>query len=454
MTESKEHTDLRSAIQQRIDTLSASRRLWTWVMLISAGGFFEIYDMALTAPLSAALVGAGIFHTGSSGLFGFADQASFIFATFSGLYLGVVAFSLWGDRLGRRSVFAISLIWYAIATLMMGLQDNVTAICIWRFVSGIGLGAEAVAINCYIVELVPARMRGKTFAISMAAQYLGIPAAAFLAAILAGTLPLGIEGWRWLTFIPVSGAAIFWFIRRTLPESPRWLAQHGRFVEASNVLDLLDVGLGEVTETPEPARAAKVIHVGRRYMIRVTIMMLVYFNLQATAYYGFAHWLPTLLQSQGVELKSSLFYSAGVAISAPIAPLLLSLISDKFERKHLILASGLSSIFMGLSFAFSHQPIGWITFGIGLAVSNSILSVNSHNYLSELFPTRNRARMVGFLYSFTRIAAAVSGYIFAFVLERSGMKGVFTLITVLMVIAVGTVALIGPRTSNVTFEDA
>ncbi len=454
MTQAAADTDLRSAIQQRIDALPASQRLWTWVMLISAGGFFEIYDMALTAPLSVALVGVGIFHMGTAGLFGLADQASFIFATFSGLYLGVVAFSLWGDRIGRRSVFAISLIWYAFATMLMGLQDSVTAICFWRFVSGIGLGAEAVAINCYIVELVPARLRGRTFAISMATQYLGIPAASLLAAILAGTAPLDIDGWRWLTFIPVAGAMLFWFIRRRLPESPRWLAQQGRFVEASSVLDRLDVGGATETEALKPARSAKVVKVGRPYMIRVSIMMLIYFNLQATAYYGFAHWLPTLLQSQGVDLKSSLFYSAGVALSAPVAPLLLSLISDKFERKHLILASGLSSIVTGLSFAFSDQPIGWITFGIGLAVSNSVLAVNSHNYLSELFPTRNRARMVGFLYSFTRIAAAVSGYIFAYVLDKSGVKGVFALITVLMIIAVGTVALIGPRTSNVTFEDA
>lgn len=445
--------DPASLIGRRIDALPTSRRLWGWVFLISVGGFFEIYDMALTAPLSAALVGAHVFHPGETGLFGLADQATFIFATFSGLYLGVLAFSALGDRLGRRVVFAVSLIWYAVATLAMGLQDSVIPICLWRFVAGIGLGAEAVAIDCFLVELVPSRIRGRAFAISMGIQYCGIPAAAFLAAFIVGTAPLGIDGWRWLTFIPVVGAVGFWVARRRLPESPRWLAQHGRVEEATRVVDLLDDGTRHVAARPRE-KAARIIPVSRRHVVRMAWMMLIYFNLQNVAYYGFGSWLPTLLQSQGANLKSSLFYSAGVALAAPIAPLLLSLISDRFERKQLIVASGFCAIVMGLSFAFAHGPSGWVIFGIGLALSNSVLSVNSHNYLSELFPTRIRARMVGFLYSFTRIAAAISGYIIAYVLAEAGVKGVFVLISTLMIVAVATVALFGPRTSGVTFEEA
>lgn len=441
------------SIGLRVDSLPGSRRLWIWVILISVGGLFEIYDMALTAPLSAALVGAKIFHPGETGLFGLADQATFIFATFSGLYVGVLAFSAFGDRLGRKMVFAISLIWYAAATLMMGLQDSVIPICFWRFISGIGLGAEAVAIDCFLVELVPARMRGRAFAISMSIQYCGIPIAAILAAALVGTAPLGIEGWRWLTFIPVIGAIGFWMARRRLPESPRWLAERGRLAEARDVIAMLDSPEIMAVQPSEPAPAGRIELVNRRHVLRMTWMMLVYFNLQNLAYYGFGSWLPTMLQSQGANLKSSLFYSAGVALAAPVAPLLLSLFSDRFERKQLITVSGLFAIVMGLSFAYSTGPLGWIVFGIGLATSNSVLSVNSHNYLSELFPTRIRARMVGFLYSFTRLTAAVSGYVIAYVLAEAGVKGVFALISVLMIVAVSTVAFFGPRTSNVTFEE-
>ncbi|ACB96172.1 MFS transporter [Beijerinckia indica] len=441
-------------IGRRIDALPMSRRLWTWVFLISVGGLFEIYDMALTAPLSAALVAAHIFHPGETGLFGLADQATFVFATFSGLYIGVLAFSAFGDRLGRRSVFAISLIWYAIATLVMGLQNSVIPICLWRFLAGVGLGAEAVAIDCFLVELVPSRIRGRAFAISMGIQYCGIPLAAFLAVFLVGHAPLGIDGWRWLTFMPVIGAIGFWDARRRLPESPRWLAQKGRVEEAARVVDLLDDGSGLIVSHSGLKRKPRVVFVSRHHVVHMAWMMLVYFNLQNIAFYGFGSWLPTLIQSQGANLKSSLFYSAGVALAAPTAPLLLSLISDRFERKHLIIVSGLFAVVAGLSFAYADAPLGWVVFGIGLTLSNSVLSVNSHNYLSELFPTRIRARMVGFLYSFTRLSAAVSGYIIAYVLAETGVKGVFALISTLMIVAISVIGLFGPRTSGVTFDEA
>lgn len=444
-----------AAIGTRIDALAASRRLWLWVILIAAGGFFEIYDLALTAPLSSGLVAAGIFHVGRAGMFGLADQATFISATFVGLYLGVVAFAVWGDRLGRKRVFGWSLLWYALATLVMGWQTDMVWLCFWRFVAGIGVGAEAVAIDCYVVEIVPARMRGRAFSVSMCIQYLAIPFSAFLAAFLIPHTVAGLAGWRWLTIVPALGALAFWFVRRGIPESPRWLASRGRFAEAHAILDQLPA----LPMEPPPGRAWRepqrrtVLLVNRAYVVRVTIMMLVYFNLQNIAYYAFSNWLPTLLESQGVPLKQSLFYSAGVALAAPVAPLILSLIADRFERKYLIIASGLGSVVLGLLFASTRAPLGWLSFGIGLALVNSILSVNSHNYLSEIFPTSIRARAVGFVYSFTRLAAALGGYLIAYILAAGGTRQVFIVMSLFMIIALAAIAALGPRTRHVSVED-
>lgn len=443
-----------AAVGARIDALAGSRRLWLWVILIAGGGFFEIYDLALTGPLSSGLVAASIFRVGHAGMFGLADQATFIFATFIGLYLGVVAFAVLGDRLGRRRVFAWSLLWYAAATFVMGLQTDMVSICFWRFLAGIGVGAEAVAIDCYVVEIVPARMRGRAFSLSMCVQYLGIPVSAFLAAFLIPHSFAGLPGWRWLTFVPVLGALAFWFVRRRIPESPRWLASRGRFAEAHAILDhlpeipleLRSGGTGSETD-PKTTRP-----VTRGYVARVTVMMLIYFNLQNIAYYAFSNWLPTLLESQGVPLKQSLFYSAGVALAAPLAPLLLWLIADRFERKFLIIASGLGSVVLGLLFASTRAPAGWLAFGIGLALTNSILSVNSHNYLSEIYPTSIRARAVGFVYSFTRLAAALSGYLIAYILAAGGTVGVFAIMSIFMMVALAAIALMGPRTRNVSID--
>lgn len=439
-------------IGARIDGLAGSRRLWLWVAAIAVGGFFEIYDLSLTAPISAGLVAAKIFRTGHAGLFGLADQATFIFATFFGLYLGVVGFSAFGDRLGRKKVFTYSLIWYAAATFVMGLQNHMLGICFWRFVAGIGVGAEAVAIDCFVVEIVPARLRGRAFSVSMALQYLAIPLGAFLAAFVIPQTPLGVSGWRWMTLLPVVGAIGFWVARRGIPESPRWLASKGRIAEANAILDRLPSVRLLDSASSHPSPTSLVTRANRAYLLKVTIMMLVYFNLQNISYFGFSNWLPTLLQARGVPLKSSLLYSAGVSLAAPISPLLLWLLADRFERKHLMIGTGLASISFGLLFAWAKVPAAWLTFGLGLAMTNSILSVSSHNYLSEIYPTSVRARAAGFVYSFTRLAAALSGYLIAAVLAAGGPTSVFILISAFMVIALSAVALAGPRTKNVSVE--
>src|SRR6202022_4918579 len=79
-------------INVRLDRLPATRYIWTLVVLLSLGAFFEIYDIALTGSLSPGLIRAGVFHAGVKGLFGLTDQATFAAATFFGLFIGTIAF--------------------------------------------------------------------------------------------------------------------------------------------------------------------------------------------------------------------------------------------------------------------------------------------------------------------------------------------------------------------------
>src|SRR5258708_22156469 len=219
-------------IGARLDRLAPRRYIWCLVGLVSFGAFFEIYDLALTAPLSLGLLVAGVFHRGAAGLFGLSDQATFAAATFAGLYIGTLAFSTVADRLGRRPVFIFALLWYAAATVVMGMQNSAFAIDLWRFVASMGVGLELVAIDCYLAELMPKAVRGRAFAVSASLQFLSVPLVSVLAwALIPGT-HLGVDGWRWLAFVPAVGALLVWQVRRALPESPRWLQAHGRALEA------------------------------------------------------------------------------------------------------------------------------------------------------------------------------------------------------------------------------
>jgi len=229
-------------ILNRLERLPASRYTWRLIFLLSLGAFFEIYDLLMTGYVSPGLILAGIFAEGREGAFGLSDQAAFASATFSGLFVGTILFGSVADRFGRRTVFAYALLWYAAATLVMGLQSTAEGIFAWRFVAGLGLGVEMVTIDTFIAELAHRQSRGKAFAFNQGVMFLAVPTVAFLSWVLTPRAPFGIAGWRWVVFFPVIAAVVVWWIRREVPESARWLVQHGRLREADIVVSMMEHG--------------------------------------------------------------------------------------------------------------------------------------------------------------------------------------------------------------------
>src|SRR5580692_11794132 len=223
----------------RLDALTGRAGTWRLVVLLSLGGCFEFYDLFLTAYLSPGLERAGIFHAHGI-LLGLSDQAGFAAVTFAGLFVGTIAFSQVADRYGRRTIFTVSLLWYSAMTFLMALQNTAAGIDLWRFIAGIGIGVELVTIDTYLAELLPRRVRGRAFAFNQAIQFTAVPIVALLCALLLNTHPLGISGWRWVVLIGASGALCIWQLRRSLPESPRWLLQRGRAEEAWEVVRNLE----------------------------------------------------------------------------------------------------------------------------------------------------------------------------------------------------------------------
>ncbi|MDQ2765405.1 MAG: MFS transporter, partial [Pseudomonadota bacterium] len=315
-------------VTARLDRLPASRTVWFFVVLISFGAFFEIYDIGLTAVISPGLIKAGVFHKGAKGLMGLSDQASFVAATFLGLWLGSVAFSRVADRVGRKPIFAVSLIWYAAASALMSFQSTAAAVDAWRFVAGLGIGMQIVAIDCYLAELAPRAIRGRAFAVSTFIQFLAVPLGAGLALAVIPHGLGGIEGWRWLGWFPAIGALGIWWVQRALPESPRWLADQGQAARAEAVLAAIEARIERETGRPlpepepqpalpdapaaAPAPSMWAAPYGRRMA-----MMSAFHVLQSIGYFGFANWAPTLLEARGVTITKSLAYTAAIALSYP-----------------------------------------------------------------------------------------------------------------------------------------
>jgi putative MFS transporter len=457
-------TELRSTRQTSPRAVSTTRfafggaatpYAWKLVALLSLGGCFEIYNLALTATLSPGLIRSGIFHEDSRGLWALTDQASFAAATFAGLFVGTAGLGAFADRFGRRTIFIFSMLWYSVTTLGMALQHSAFGIDAWRFFTGIGLGLELVTIDTYIAELVPASVRGRAFAINQCIQLLAIPVATFLSWLLLPRDLLGIAGWRWVALVGAVGALVAYYIRRQVPESPRWLLQRGRLEEAQAVLEKIEANSdGFVAQRPHQTGSAgrevsgytSFSSLFRSPYIRRTLVLIVLNIFQASGFYGLVNWLPTLLISRGFTILHSLRYTFIISIVYPLSPLLFVPLADKIERKwHIVLAASFAAV-LGLLFSRPAGTFMLVPLGILLTISNNWLSFAYHAYQAEMYPTSLRARGVGFVYSFSRLSTVVSSFLIAFLLRRFGPSGVFGFIACSMTIVVVTVGLFGPQT--------
>lgn len=450
-----------SNVTARLDRLPAGLEVWRLIVLISLGACFEIYDLLQTAYLTPGLIGDGVFRDAAHGIFGLTDQTMFVSVTFAGLFVGTILFAPVADRYGRRTIFTLSLLWYTAASVGMGLQSTALGIHLWRFIGGIGIGVEIVTIDAYISELAPKHVRGRAFAVSQFIQFLAVPVLAFSSWALVPRAPLGVAGWRWVVFLGSVGAVVVWLLRRRLPESPRWLAQHGRLREAERAVAEIEARIetrtGDKLPEPETSRiegrgATRFAAIWRRPYRRRTLTLIVFNFFQTIGFYGFSNWVPTLIAAQGASITRSLQYSALIAIAYPLGPLLCTLIADRVERKWQIITAAVVTAVFGLLFARQTAPALLILCGVVITLSNNLLSYAYHAYQAELYPTRIRARAVGFVYSWSRLSTVFTSMMIGFFLADFGTKGVFAFIASSMAVCVIVIGLFGPRTGGLALE--
>ena len=452
-------------ISARLDRLPTTRYIWRLVLLLSLGGCFEFYDLFLMTYIGPGLVRSGLFSAASASFFGITGLAAFISATFTGLFIGTLLFGFAADKFGRRTIFTYSLVWYTVGSIAMAFQPGTRGVLVWRLITGIGIGVELVTIDTYIAELVPKEIRGRAFAINQVVQFTAIPVVALVSWLLVPRSPLGLDGWRWVVLLGSFGAIFVWFIRRSIPESPRWLIARGRIADAERAVANIEtrvaaesrgalppVATAETSSAQSSAASRGFFQIFRPPYLRRTLMLVIFQFAQTVGYYGFASWVPTLLIAAGIRTTASLQYSFIIAVSAPLGPLLIHGISDRLERKWQIVWSAVCIAGFGLLFAAQKEPRWLILLGVLLTCSNNWLSVAFHAYQAELFPTAVRAQAVGFVYSWSRFSAIFTSLMIGFLLYRFSVGGVFAFIAASMAVVVLAIGILGPRTRGLALE--
>ncbi|WP_158900790.1 MFS transporter [Burkholderia sp. L27(2015)] len=450
------------AILARIDRLPPSRHLMGVVARIAAGGWFEFFELFMPGFISLGLLRSGIFTITNKGLLDTHSFASFLASFFVGMFLSTAVFGFVSDKFGRRAVFIYSMIVYSLAQLAVAVLSDPLLIDIARLVAGFAVGMQLVNNDCYITELTPRSRRGHYMTVSYIFVLSSIPVAALLAALLVPQDPFGIAGWRIVVALGSLSGLLVWFIQRGLPESPRWLEVHGRVAEANAIVthieQRIETELGVALSPPDLDVPDAVIEKGRwqeifsAFYLPRTLLISVFQFSQTIAVFGFTAFVPVLLIKHGFSIVHSLNYSLAIVLLAPVGAACGAYFSERIERKwQLVFASLLIGI-AGSVFATGESVVVIVCAGGLIALGNNWLISIFHPYAAELFPTRIRARAIGFTFCWSRVSSVFVGYWVGDLLAAYGQNAVFVMIGAAMVAIIVGVGVFGPATNGRSLE--
>jgi len=410
----------RSDIPQRLDRLPWSRFHTLVATALGVTWVLDGLEVTLAGTLGAALADPEALGL-SAGEVGLA--ASFYLL---GAVSGAIVFGFLADRFGRKRLFTVTLGLYLVATAATAFSWDLWSFCLFRFLTGAGIGGEYSAINSAIQELIPARYRGRTDLAINGSFWAGAALGAGMSIVLLDPDFFGADtGWRIAFFSgAVLGLAVLW-LRRFLPESPRWLMVHGRLEEAEAITvdierrmpaDLVAAEAGHL-EVHRPVRASFgiIMHtLFRRYPSR-TFLCVVLMGSQAFLYNTiFFTYALILANFYGVKAEGVgwhiLFFAAGNFLG----PLLLGKLFDEWGRKPMIAGCyALSGILLAITgFLFQagilsawSQTFAWslIFFFASAAASAAYLTVG------EVFPIEIRANAISLFYAFGTGVGGVAG---------------------------------------------
>jgi len=416
----------------RLDRLPLSAFRRRIFFLIGTGMFFDGYDLYVGTTVLGSTVQSG-FSTLN-------QNAWFVSLTFFGMTLGSLVTGFLGDRYGRRFTYQVNLLIFGIASFVAAFAPNMDTLNLLRFVMGLGLGAEIVVGYSTLTEFVPPRLRGRLLATMALLVVSGLPATALL-----GTLIIPAFGWRPMFVIAGIGALIVWYLRKALPESPRWLESQGRSEEAEALMQSIERETAAGGTLPPPAPAGAAPEFTLASLVRAPILQRMIVGCVAlisinTLIFGFVTWLPTFFVQQGLTITRSFAYTLVIILGSPIGCVIGAFGADRFGRRRSIIGASILTILFGMIYPFVSAPALLLTVGFLLIVAIYVqVAILFGVYTPELFPTEIRLRANGICNTFGRAATIVTPFIVVALFRGYGVGGVLGLMIGLLIVQIAVV---------------
>jgi MFS family permease len=367
---------------------------------------------------------------------------------FAGLLVGALGFGYLADRVGRKKLFVLTLVIYSVAAVLTASSVTFAMFLFFRFLTAMGVGGEYSAVTSAITELVPVRRRGRAISLVMNFWSVGGIVAGLVGIFVLSAL-LSTVGWRGALVIGALAAMYGLYVRRLIPESPRFLASRGRLAEADRVLREVGAEGGSAELVTPGARNNLFAQLGelwRHYRWRLLYGMVLDFSGSA-AYYGIFTFLPVFVLVDGVvAVKSSTvpwFYLIA-NIGALIGGFVVAGTLDRFGRRPVVFWSyfiaSVSAYLLAVA-AHSHSP-GWTLAAFTFAVFCATCSwMSTYPTFAELFPTHLRATGIGASVGFGRIGGMVGVVVLALLAPRFGLNSSFLVLALLFLLGAGVAAL-------------
>jgi MFS transporter, putative metabolite:H+ symporter len=432
----------------RLDRLPIGPFHWRVLRLVGAGMFFDSFDNSMMAGVLAALVGSGWSNM--------ALNARFISATFLGLTIGAALAGWAGDRLGRRFAYQFNLLLFGVMCLFASVAPSMDWLIAIRCLMGVGLGAEFVVGYGMMAEFVPPANRGRfTTMLNV------ISSSGTFAVALVGLVVIPMAGWRAMFVIGGCGALWVWWLRRKLPESPRWLESVGRTAEAEDTLRAIE----QEASTNGPLPRVVVGSVPSQQRVPITVLFtrpVIRRTLLAVAVnvtclvgsYSFTAWIPSFFVREGLSVTRSLGFATAMMAGTIAGPLIGVLIADRIGRRHGIMATGLACSCIGAIYPFLTAPVAIMFCGFLLVSCMSLfLALGLGGYTPELFPTAYRFRGTGLAQMVGRGGLIGTPYVVLALFSNYGIAGVVAMIATLYFSLVVVVAVAGIETNQKSLED-
>ncbi|CAA7600824.1 Major facilitator superfamily transporter [Acididesulfobacillus acetoxydans] len=438
-------------ISQRLDRLPVTRTLWKVLFLTGIGWLFDAMDQGMVAGVMAGIGKEWQLLPSQLGLIGSIGAV--------GLAIGAALAGMSADKWGRRVIIMFTLILYGVASGLTGIATSFGMLLVFRFVTGLGLGGELPAASTLVSEFSPSGARGRMVVLLESFWAWG-----WILASLISFLLIPIYGWRIAFFLGAVPALYTAYLRRGVPESPRFLEQTGKPAEANSIVSKMEqeAGLEPYQNTTKDSSSvtpgkATLMELWSKPLWRRTLVLWILWLGINFGYYGFVLWLPTLMIGKGFVLMKSLEFTLIMTLAQLPGYYSAAYLIEKIGRKAVLViylaGTAVAAYMLGQSTSISSILLyGCLLYFFSLGAWGGVYA-----YTPEMYPTRARGSGAGWAAAVGRIGAIAAPYVVGVMYQSYGkVKGysyVLGMLTIAFAVVALAVGVLGIETKGRTLDE-